>query len=230
MKFWKYALLGMVLILSNSVNAAIVSLNSGAVDPYNTGFVPVPPNEPIPFSDSDIALMSDGDNSTGLSFTSNAGDFSSQSFSVVGFGKAFNFDVSGYQDIERIDFTWTGKYAWDGLNSPLLRFGPSTPEIAAQESFGTSSAPDNLTHTVNVSFFSDSTGFDSLSRILQGDNAQIWVSTNIGHSTSQSTITFVTMETLEVSANIVGTVVPVPAAVWLFGSGLIGLVSFARRK
>ncbi|MCK5092950.1 MAG: VPLPA-CTERM sorting domain-containing protein, partial [Gammaproteobacteria bacterium] len=25
-------------------------------------------------------------------------------------------------------------------------------------------------------------------------------------------------------------VVPVPAAVWLFGSGLIGLVGFARRK
>ncbi|MCW9006033.1 MAG: VPLPA-CTERM sorting domain-containing protein [Gammaproteobacteria bacterium] len=26
------------------------------------------------------------------------------------------------------------------------------------------------------------------------------------------------------------TVVPVPAAVWLFGSGLIGLAGFARRK
>jgi hypothetical protein len=27
-----------------------------------------------------------------------------------------------------------------------------------------------------------------------------------------------------------GTVVPVPAAVWLFGSGLLGLVGVARRK
>ena len=27
-----------------------------------------------------------------------------------------------------------------------------------------------------------------------------------------------------------GTVVPVPAAVWLFGSGLIGLIGIARRK
>jgi len=26
------------------------------------------------------------------------------------------------------------------------------------------------------------------------------------------------------------TVVPVPAAAWLFGSGLVGLISFARRK
>ena len=28
----------------------------------------------------------------------------------------------------------------------------------------------------------------------------------------------------------VSTVVPIPAAIWLFGSGLIGLVGFARRK
>ncbi len=27
-----------------------------------------------------------------------------------------------------------------------------------------------------------------------------------------------------------GTVVPIPAAIWLFGSGLIGLIGIARRK
>lgn len=32
------------------------------------------------------------------------------------------------------------------------------------------------------------------------------------------------------SGNIANTVVPVPAAVWLFGSGLIGLIGIARRK
>ena len=32
------------------------------------------------------------------------------------------------------------------------------------------------------------------------------------------------------SGNITGTVVPVPAAVWLFGSGLLGLVGISRRK
>ena len=32
------------------------------------------------------------------------------------------------------------------------------------------------------------------------------------------------------SGNITGTVVPVPAAMWLFGSGLLGLVGMARRK
>jgi hypothetical protein len=35
------------------------------------------------------------------------------------------------------------------------------------------------------------------------------------------------------NANLTGTpdtVIPVPAAVWLFGSGLLGLVGIARRK
>ena len=32
------------------------------------------------------------------------------------------------------------------------------------------------------------------------------------------------------NANFDFTVVPVPAAVWLFGSGLLGLVGVARRK
>ncbi|NOQ89498.1 MAG: VPLPA-CTERM sorting domain-containing protein, partial [Gammaproteobacteria bacterium] len=34
----------------------------------------------------------------------------------------------------------------------------------------------------------------------------------------------------EDSAWVGANVVPVPAAVWLFGSGLIGLIGFARRK
>lgn len=33
-----------------------------------------------------------------------------------------------------------------------------------------------------------------------------------------------------VSTDIVNTAVPVPAAVWLFGSGLLGLVGVARRR
>lgn len=36
--------------------------------------------------------------------------------------------------------------------------------------------------------------------------------------------------TVAIDGTLTGTVVPVPAAVWLFGSGLIGLVSLARRK
>jgi len=30
--------------------------------------------------------------------------------------------------------------------------------------------------------------------------------------------------------HLAGTVVPVPAAVWLFGSGLLGLIGIARRN
>lgn len=54
----------------------------------------------------------------------------------------------------------------------------------------------------------------------------------IGHATSGSSVVDefqqYTNQDRIVFAN--ATVVPVPAAVWLFGSGLIGLVGFARRK
>ena len=226
----KNILITIGMLASLSSNAASLNLIGGYTDPFNTGFVPVPPNDPIPFLSADTARMSDGSLGTGFSFTSNAGDFSSQPYSVVGFGTAFEFDISSYVNIERIDFTWTGSYIWDGATFPRLRFGPSSPIITAQENFGTSSVPDNQIHTVNVSFFNDSTGFDALYRILHNDIAVVQVSTDLGHSTSQSTITYHTLNTLEVSANIVGTMVPIPPAIWLFGSGLISLIGITRLK
>ena len=48
-----------------------------------------------------------------------------------------------------------------------------------------------------------------------------------------NTLDFIVRDVGNVSAfraELVGTVVPIPAAVWLFGSGLLGLVGFARRK
>jgi len=51
---------------------------------------------------------------------------------------------------------------------------------------------------------------------------------NLGFSNGQSLLG----ETFTASGGIakIGAVVPVPAAVWLFGSGLLGLVGIARRK
>jgi hypothetical protein len=38
------------------------------------------------------------------------------------------------------------------------------------------------------------------------------------------------VEGIEMSFSLTGTIVPIPAAVWLFGSGLLGLIGIARRK
>lgn len=45
-------------VFSGTLNAASVSLISGAADPYNMGSVPVPSNLPQPFSDAQMSSMS----------------------------------------------------------------------------------------------------------------------------------------------------------------------------
>jgi hypothetical protein len=45
-----------------------------------------------------------------------------------------------------------------------------------------------------------------------------------------SGVTIESVNETVISTDFVNTVVPVPAAVWLFGSGLIGLIGIARRK
>jgi hypothetical protein len=52
---------------------------------------------------------------------------------------------------------------------------------------------------------------------------------NLGHSTSITGRIFADTISSDWNVNITG-VVPIPAAVWLFGSGLLGLVGIARRR
>jgi hypothetical protein len=148
----------------------------------------------------------------------------------VGFGNRFDFDISGYSNIQKIDFTWTGRYTWDGGNFPSLRYGSDVTMPVVIENFGTWFAPDNQVHTVTVSFKADSTGFDSLANIIKGNVASYWVATDIGFSTEAATITYASMQTLEVSANVVGTPVPVPAALPLLASGFGFITLLARRR
>ena len=41
---------------------------------------------------------------------------------------------------------------------------------------------------------------------------------------------FIEKKSVGVEVDIITTVIPVPAAIWLFGSGLLSLVGMARRK
>jgi len=56
------------------------------------------------------------------------------------------------------------------------------------------------------------------------DNLDIFAGTSFSAQSFDGTITTLALEDINVSA------VPVPAALWLFGSGLIGLIGIARRK
>jgi hypothetical protein len=87
-------------------------------------------------------------------------------------------------------------------------------------------------HNANYDLFTNITYpqyFWSATEYVPDDSfAYIWVNNNNSqnyYSKNNSTNVWAVQ-----SGNVGGAVVPVPAAVWLFGSGLIGLVGVARRK
>ena len=89
---------------------------------------------------------------------------------------------------------------WWGASMPP---GPVAPGIyAASTTGGTQVSLDTI--------------FDG---VLSGGDWTLFISDNEGLDTGQ-------FDSWEINV----TVVPVPAAVWLFGSGLIGLIGIARRK
>lgn len=229
MKFWKLIPAALILGTSPTVNAASLSLISGVADPLNIGAAPVPENPPQPFSSNDILSMTDGDLSTGFVFSSSLGEYSSNPAQVIGFKLRFDFDVSAYRDISEISFTWTGKYYWDGNTFNEAYFGndiqtPTTTRVY----FGPDShTPDGEVRTVTINYSVDGIFNHTVADVQNGDMASFWVYPGLGISCDYC-VNSITVETLEVSANLVGSPVPLPAAAWLLGSGLISLVGFAR--
>ena len=69
-----------------------------------------------------------------------------------------------------------------------------------------------------------------------GDTGSIWYDIfdfypdGVVDYTATATNAFLDLESIDIYIEYEPVVVPVPAALWLFGSGLIGLVAVARRK
>ena len=61
-------------------------------------------------------------------------------------------------------------------------------------------------------------------------NTNVYTHYQIIFPTLKDAVAANSMQIGEVELQVVSTVVPIPAAAWLFGSGLIGLVGMARRK
>jgi hypothetical protein len=119
-----------------------------------------------------------------------------------------------------------------GLNNKLSSYGDSI-------NFGHVNAGDSLVFKLNVlttgrSFFSDKT--------LNNDNVNHVFSNSFLGDSSIPAGTYVAFEDLNgggnfnyhdenfVFTNVAVSPVPVPAAIWLFGTGLMSLASFVRRK
>jgi hypothetical protein len=119
-----------------------------------------------------------------------------------------------------------------GLNNKLSSYGDSI-------NFGHVNAGDSLVFKLNVlttgkSFFSDKT--------LNNDNVNHVFSNSFLGDSSIPAGTYVAFEDLNgggnfnyhdenfVFTNVAVSPVPVPAGIWLFGTGLMSLASFVRRK
>ncbi len=107
----------------------------------------------------------------------------------------------------------------------------SSSELKLGFSFGATFLYDTNTHNVTLTAgVRDPVTFELVDQIYTGSNFSIDL-LNLdpnGFNGFTNTTSF-TVDTLNI--NVTGvSAVPVPAAVWLFGSGLIGLFGFARKK
>ena len=84
----------------------------------------------------------------------------------------------------------------------------------------------NYTDQADPSNFGNANRFSSFSFTLLGYNEADFVTNSNGNLFA----THVYLDTGDTGFAFGGQVVPVPAAVWLFGSGLLGLIGLARRK
>lgn len=208
MKFWNFALVGIVLTLSNSANAALID---------NGSFT------------TDTASGLDW-----LDLTQTVNTEYSVVESQMGAGGQFEGWTLASRD-QVITFLGNagGNGVYDGTNNTQINTdsgwntennGVVAPLLDIWGNF--SNDPQN--HSAHF-IFDEQNQFDHYTMGYLFDTTK--ASWGLVSDLMEITTTWSGSASTQVGAALVRTsVVPVPAAVWLFGSGLIGLAGIARRK
>ena len=124
------------------------------------------------------------------------------------------------------DYTWQFKESADILQSPFLGFGIGT---AGNANLSPNGFNGNIVDGLDYSIYKGTLATNNLSdKNLVKDSATFTFSGLTGF-TEQDILSSVVFG-LGTAPDSLLPGVPVPAAVWLFGSGLLGLVGIARRK
>lgn len=118
----------------------------------------------------------------------------------------------------------TGTITSNPLNSNVFIFGSAVTATATELSYDFTPADTTtfmLFSGLNLFWCLETTGCNDAADLSEHIGSGTVATQSVDYSgfTGENSLVFAT-----------ATVVPVPAAVWLFGSGLIGLAGFARRK
>ena len=225
MKFWKFTLVGFVLILSSSANAALVS-RLGGLAYYDT--------------EADLTWLADANYSNTTGYATALYGFSNNGrlnwADANNWAAALNITgVTGWRlpDTLQPDPSCDQQvFESHGFNCTGSELGNLFYNVLGGVAGSSIADVHNSNYDLFVNIQSDSfNNYWSATDWSVIDEPSDWgaygLNFNNGGSGSGDKTFFEfawAVHSGDVSA------VPVPAAVWLFGSGLIGLVGFARRK
>jgi hypothetical protein len=200
------------------------------------------------------------DNISNISFTSDANLFKTQATSDANLINTIIFDMAtvGTHTVATTDFdkttgtmNWWGAQAWIGyLNATTyhgyntwslpstnpatvstVQIGSQLSELFYSELGGSSGSSIVVSHNANYNLFtnlSNAAVFWSSTENVAQPTTSAWYfdNTNGGQGFSNKSAFFSALPIIQGNAS----PVPVPGAVWLFSSGLIGLCGFKKRK
>jgi len=193
--------LSIVSTVSLAATWGVIGGSMNVYDPTGSS-----PNGGIPVLFTGNGAFSDGvfdGSASGIATDSQATYVGIEPFQYIGIDLFAYFAPSGKDgETERVS----------GLNAPNIDFSSMTADMTSM--FANWNSRDGYVGEYNIGGIATVTGLDEYSYEL------VWDSIQVSGPYQGMTVEM----TMQVSS------VPVPAAVWLFGSGLIGLFSFARRQ
>lgn len=233
-----YAAVGLAsLALCVSARATPLTLVSGAIVPYQVGYVPLPADPPQSFTASQIAAMSDGNPATSVTASDVNGQYSSNPQSLTGFALRFDFDISQFSQLSTLNFSWTGTLSLTGTSTDSVWIGNFENGGALVQNVLTFNTSGGAAQTGTASY--NSTSSDShyqIADVVHGDLASVWVMSDIGFTEAGSPLNNLSIVTDDVSAEATRTLapVPLPASLPLLLSGLVaaglGYLAVRRRE
>jgi hypothetical protein len=208
----------LVLAFSGSSNASVTTFGSSVKFTYDDSLAGL-------FSVSGDSLTFTPSNFSATSLGLNGGTFSDSNFAV-------QIDSLYGHVLESVALNEAGKYSLRGVGAEVLAIGSlSAVDLTGSNSFSNSG---------DISLDESGTASPSLNNAWTGNaSLDLYKSTSVSVSIANLLIAFTTSpkELASINESFIRlnaatsiTAVPLPLAVWMFGGGLLGMLSMSKRR